>query len=87
MVKMMSIINDIRSVWIVLGFLVTAVVFAGDTRWITYSKHDAIVVKDIRRSILMLEIDKSYALTVKEKERYSRKIKLAENQIKEIKGE
>ncbi len=90
----MQIVKAFTDIKIVGGVLLSVIFALSAYANSTYVRIDGIPcilvsheIKEIRRSIAMFEIDKNTALNDKEKRRYTLKIKLAENQIKELKGE
>jgi len=79
--------SSLKSVWIGVTILFTLLAFAADARYLTYDAADVRDIKEIRREIADLEIEKRYAKDATERQKFQDKINQKEQQIKEIKGE
>lgn len=82
-----AISADVRAVGATLLLLWGGTVFALDSRYLTLTGYEAEIVKQIRREISELEVEKSFAETPQQVKKFETMIQIKENQIKEIKGE
>lgn len=87
MSKIIGFFSDVRIVVAGVLLILTVMVWAQDTRYVTYAALDTRDIKQIRREIADLQIEKRYADTAKDRQKAEDKIQQKEQQIKEIKGE
>jgi len=91
MTKIVKAFTDIKVVGGVLASIIFALSAYANSHFVRIDGIQGILnlheIKEIRRNISMLEVDKNDSKTASDRKKYSLKIKIAENQIKEIKGE
>lgn len=89
--KIAKAVGDYRTIWTGVLMVAGALVWAGDTRYQTHDKAEQMQVdgevREIRRQISDLEIQKGYSQDQREIHMLEARIKVKENQIKEILGE
>lgn len=85
--KITQFFSDARTIGASILLLFTVLVWAQDTRYVTYVALDTRDIKQIRREIADLQIEKRYANTTRDRQKAEDKIQKKEQQIKEIKGE